>query len=83
MCQKTPTCCKTEVSLKILTLNISCFSFVSRSSVQLFLSGSSVSRSISLGDVDWRLDPGILGLDRETDYTLEYRSVDILNFKGM
>ena len=42
----------------------------------MFLSGSSVSRSVSLGDVDWRLDPGILGLDRETDYSLEYRSVE-------
>ena len=48
-----------------------------RSSVQLFLSGSSLSRSVSLGDVDWRLDPGILGLDRETDYTLEYRSAEL------
>ena len=50
---------------------------VSRSSVQLFLSGCSLSRSVSLGDVDWRLDPGILGLDRETDYTLEYRSAEL------
>ena len=56
-------------------IQISCL----RSSVQLFLSGSSLSRSVSLGDVDWRLDPGILGLDRETDYTLEYRSADLQN----
>ena len=49
----------------------------------MFLSGSSVSRSISLGDVDWRLDPGILGLDRETDYTLEYRSGENYSFRGM
>ena len=54
---------------------LSYLTVVSRSSVQLFLSGCSVSRSVSLGDVDWRLDPGILGLDRETDYSLEYRSV--------
>ena len=46
-----------------------------RGSVQLFLTGSSLSRSVSLGDVDWRLDPGILGLDREADYSLEYRLV--------
>ena len=44
-----------------------------RNSVQMFLSGSSLSRSVSIGNVDWRLDPGILGLDRETDYSLEYR----------
>ena len=44
-----------------------------RASVQLFLSGSALSRTASLGPVDWRLDPGILGLDREADYCLEHR----------
>ena len=44
-----------------------------RSSVQHFLSMSTLSHSVSLGQVDWRLDPGILGLDRETDYIMEYR----------
>jgi len=44
-----------------------------RNSCQLFLSGQLLSRSLSLGDVDWRHDPGILGLDRESQYSLEYR----------
>ena len=44
-----------------------------RASVQLFLSGSALSRTASLGPVDWQLDPGILGLDREADYCLEHR----------
>ena len=44
-----------------------------RSSVQQFLAMSTLSHSVTLGEVDWRLDPGILGLDRETDYMLEYR----------
>eukprot|EP00092_Neocalanus_flemingeri_P036695 GFUD01039950.1.p1 GENE.GFUD01039950.1~~GFUD01039950.1.p1 ORF type:complete len:796 (+),score=194.27 GFUD01039950.1:2045-4432(+) len=44
-----------------------------RTSVQRFLAGFSMARSISLGCVDWRLDPGLLGLERETDFSLEYR----------
>jgi len=44
-----------------------------RSSVQRFLAGFSLARSTSLGCVDWRLDPGLLGLERETDFSLEYR----------
>ena len=27
----------------------------------------------SLGTVDWRLDPAILGLERLTDFSLDYR----------
>ena len=44
-----------------------------RDSVQRFLGGFSLARTVSLGCVDWRFDPGILGLDRETDYSLEYK----------
>ena len=32
-----------------------------------------MSQSSSLGCVDWRLDPAILGLERDTDFSLEYR----------
>jgi len=44
-----------------------------RDSVQKFLAGFSLARTVSLGCVDWNFDPGILGLDRETDYSLEYK----------
>jgi len=44
-----------------------------RTSVQRFLAGFSLARSTSIGCVDWRLDPGLLGLERETDFSLEYR----------
>ena len=44
-----------------------------RDSVQKFLAGFSLARSVSLGSFDWRFDPGILGLERETDYSLEYK----------
>ena len=44
-----------------------------RNSVQKFLGGFSLARTVSLGCVDWRFDPGILGLDRETDYCLDYK----------
>ena len=32
-----------------------------------------MSGNISLGCVDWRLDPTILGLERDTEFSLEYR----------
>jgi len=44
-----------------------------RKEVQKFLGGFSMSQSSSLGCVDWRLDPAILGLERDTDFSLEYR----------
>lgn len=44
-----------------------------RTSVQRFLAGFSLARSTSIGCVDWRLDPGLLGLERETDFSVEYR----------
>jgi len=44
-----------------------------RTSVQKFLAGFSLARSINIGCVDWRLDPGLLGLERETEFSLEYR----------
>jgi len=44
-----------------------------RSSVQKFLAGFSLARRTCIGCVDWRLDPGLLGLERETDFSLEYR----------
>ena len=44
-----------------------------RDSVQKFLAGFSLARSVSLGCFDWRFDPGILGLERDTDYSLEYK----------
>lgn len=44
-----------------------------RNSVQKFLAGFSLARSTNIGCVDWRLDPGLLGLERETDFSLEYR----------
>ena len=37
-----------------------------RDSVQKFLAGFSLARSVSLGCFDWRFDPGILGLERDT-----------------
>jgi len=44
-----------------------------RKEVQKFLGGFSMSGSSSLGCVDWRLDPAILGLERDTDFCVEYR----------
>ena len=41
-----------------------------RRQVQRFLGGVSHTSSLNLGPVDWRLDPGILGLDRLADFTL-------------
>jgi len=44
-----------------------------RTSVHKFLAGFSLARSTNIGCVDWRLDPGLLGLERDTDFSLEYR----------
>ena len=41
-----------------------------RRQVQRFLGGVGHTSSLNLGPVDWRLDPGILGLDRLADFTL-------------
>ena len=51
-----------------------------RKEVQRFLAGFSMSGSASLGCVNWQLDPVILGLERDTDFSLEHRierAVDI------
>ena len=39
----------------------------------MFLSGFDMSGSSSLGCVDWTYDPLILGLERDTDFSMEYR----------
>jgi len=44
-----------------------------RKEVQRFLSGFSMAGTCSLGCIDWKLDPLILGLERETDFSMEYR----------
>jgi len=44
-----------------------------RKEVQRFLSGFSMAGTCSLGCIDWKLDPFILGLERETDFSMEYR----------
>ena len=44
-----------------------------RREVQKFLSGFSMAGSCSLGCVNWQLDPVILGLERDTDFSMEYR----------
>ena len=44
-----------------------------RKEVQKFLGGFSMAGSCSLGCVNWHLDPIILGLERETDFSMEYR----------
>ena len=41
-----------------------------RREVQRFLGDVVHTSSLNLGPVDWRLDPGILGLDRHADFTL-------------
>ena len=46
-----------------------------RKQIQSFLSGFSMAGSCSLGCVNWQLDPYILGLERETDFSMEYRLV--------
>ena len=43
-----------------------------RREVQKFLAGFSMAKTLSLGTLDWRLDPGILGLERSTDFSLDY-----------
>ena len=44
-----------------------------RKEAQKFLGGFSMSGSSSLGCIDWRLDPDILQLDRDNDFSVEYR----------
>ena len=44
-----------------------------RREIQRFLGGFSLSQTLSLGGIDWRLDPGILGLERDTDFSLDYQ----------
>jgi len=46
---------------------------VMRKEVQKFLGGFSMSGSCSLGCVDWKVDPAILGLERDTDFSFEYQ----------
>ena len=41
-----------------------------RREVQRFLGGVGQTLSLNIGPVDWRLDPGILGLDRHADFNL-------------
>jgi hypothetical protein len=45
-----------------------------RRDVQRFLSGFSIAKTWSLGPVDWRLDPGILGLEAETGFSLDFHA---------
>ena len=40
--------------------------------MQRFLSGFSIAQSWTLGTVDWRMDPGILGLEKETAFTVDF-----------
>lgn len=40
--------------------------------MQRFLSGFSIVHSWTVGAVDWRLDPGILGLERETAFSVDF-----------
>ena len=44
-----------------------------RKQIQTFLSGFSMAGTCSLGCINWQLDPTILGLERETDFSMEYR----------
>lgn len=46
---------------------------VMKKETQKFLGEFSMSGSSSLGCVNWRLDPNILGLDRDNNYLMEYR----------
>ena len=43
-----------------------------RRDVQRFLAGFSIAQSWSMGTVDWRHDPGILGLELETEFTVDF-----------
>ena len=45
-----------------------------RRDVQSFLSGFSIAKAWSLGPVDWRLDPGIFGLEVETGFSLDFHA---------
>ena len=44
-----------------------------RKQVQTFLEGFSMTGTCSLGCVNWQTDPAILGLERDTDFSLDYR----------
>ena len=44
-----------------------------RKQVQTFLKGFSMTGTCSLGCVNWQTDPAILGLERDTDFSLDYR----------
>jgi len=44
-----------------------------RSSVQRFLAGFAIAKSSSVCCIDWRHDPSLLGIERDTGYSLEYR----------
>ena len=46
-----------------------------RKQIQAFLSGFSMSGSCSLGCINWQLDPAIFGLERENNFSIEYRWV--------
>jgi len=50
-----------------------------RREVQRFLGDVGHTSSINLGPVNWRLDPGILGLDRHADFTLDYKIEDFVD----
>ena len=43
-----------------------------RREVQKFLSGFSMAKTLNLGAIDWNHDAGILGLERDTDFSLNY-----------
>ena len=43
-----------------------------RKEAQKFLGGFSMSGISSLGCVDWRLDPDILQLERNNDFSVKY-----------
>ena len=44
-----------------------------RREIQRFLAGFSMSGVARLGNVDWRLDLGLLGLEHGTEFSLEHR----------
>jgi len=50
-----------------------------RREVQRFLGDVGQTFRLNLGPVNWRLDPGILGLDRHADFTLDYKIEDFVD----
>ena len=44
-----------------------------RRDVQRFLAGFSIAQSWNLGSVNWRFDPGILGLEKDTEFTVDFQ----------